>query len=63
MEYIVEKNKCCGCHSCVNKCPKGAITMKEDEGGFLYPSIDKSKCVDCGMCKKVCPALHPKKDN
>lgn len=63
MEYIVEKNKCCGCHSCVNKCPKGAITMKEDEGGFLYPSIDKSKCVDCGMCKKVCPILRSEKEN
>ena len=33
--------------------------MKEDEEGFLYPSVCESECIDCGLCKKVCPLLNP----
>lgn len=54
---ILEKNECCGCSSCVQKCPKNAISMIENEEGFLYPVIDKEKCIDCGLCSKVCPQL------
>lgn len=49
-----EKKECCGCGACMNICPKQAITMQEDDYGFIYPSIDHIKCVHCGMCKKVC---------
>ena len=49
-----KKNKCFGCGACANICPKDAITLCEDEKGFLYPNIDKEKCIDCGKCKKVC---------
>lgn len=45
---------CSACGACYNICPKNAITMKEDENGFLHPVIDKEKCVNCGLCKKVC---------
>lgn len=55
---ILEKNECCGCSSCVQKCPKNAISMIENEEGFLYPVIDKEKCIDCGLCMKVCPQLN-----
>lgn len=48
------KSECCGCGACVNICPRNAITMKEDEFGFLYPSLDQEKCVKCGLCKKAC---------
>ncbi len=48
------KNKCCGCTACMNICPKQAISMKNDEEGFLYPEIDKEKCIGCGLCKKIC---------
>ena len=54
---VMEKNNCCGCSSCYQKCPKGAITMRENEEGFIYPFIDKAKCIDCGLCNKVCPQL------
>ena len=54
---VVPKNDCCGCSSCAQKCPKGAITMKANEEGFLYPVIDKEKCVNCGLCSRVCPQL------
>lgn len=52
---INDKNKCCGCGNCVNKCPKNAISFKEDKIGFVYPVIDFNNCVDCGICKSVCP--------
>lgn len=51
-------NECCGCAACLNKCPKNAIVMKENEQGFLYPIIDKNKCISCGLCEKVCPMLN-----
>ncbi len=52
---IQDKALCCGCEGCANACPKEAITIKEDEYGFVYPTIDESICVDCGKCIAVCP--------
>lgn len=56
-EYLSSGNreKCCGCAACEQICPKGAIGMKEDPEGFLYPVLDSDKCVKCGLCKSVCP--------
>lgn len=50
-----EKNECCGCGVCVQKCPQKAITMRKEENGFLYPHIEKEKCLDCQVCYTVCP--------
>lgn len=49
-----DKSKCCGCGACMNVCPKEAISMKEDDYGFVYPDIDSDKCVKCGQCNRVC---------
>ena len=49
-----KKEQCCGCGACMNICPKQAISMEEDEYGFIYPHIDYEKCVSCGACKRVC---------
>ncbi len=49
-----EKKDCCACGACMNICPKGAISMMEDETGFVYPHIDEEKCIECGACKRVC---------
>lgn len=54
MDLVINKDECCGCTACKNICPKHAITMEEDEQGYLYPKIDINICVDCGLCKKVC---------
>ena len=60
-----DKTLCCGCGACAQACPTGCIAMKEDEEGFLYPSIDREKCVNCGKCEEVCPILQVdrKKEN
>lgn len=49
-----DKSSCCGCSACLSVCPSGAISMKADPEGFLYPVVDTGKCVGCLMCERVC---------
>ena len=60
---VLEKEKCTGCGACFNICPSGAISMQENNEGFLYPEIDEEKCTDCGLCAKSCACLNPKYEN
>lgn len=55
---IVDKRRCSGCTACLSVCPKGCISMQEDEEGFLYPIVDDAVCIQCGKCVKVCPYSH-----
>lgn len=48
------EENCCGCGACMASCPKTAITMQENEYGFLYPVVDEKKCIHCFVCKEVC---------
>lgn len=50
------QNKCYGCRSCEQICPKGCISIKPSKEGFLYPIVDENTCVHCGLCLKACPA-------
>ena len=59
MIQIYEKEKCCGCSACAQKCPKHAIKMQKDQEGFLYPIVDITRCVECGLCENVCPEIKP----
>lgn len=52
---VKDKMKCSGCSSCYSICPKGCISMIEDEEGFLYPTVDKKVCINCGLCENICP--------
>lgn len=61
MIEINKKQDCCGCGACIAICPKDCIIMKEDDEGFLYPSVDRELCVNCGACERVCPIMNPLK--
>ena len=54
--YLVsgKKEECCACSACQQICHVDAISMKQDEEGFLYPVKNTDICVNCGNCKKVC---------
>ena len=49
------EEECCGCSACFSICPVGAILMKEDNKGFIYPEIKANNCIKCFQCKRVCP--------
>ena len=51
---VPNKQDCCACSACINKCPKGAISLVADEAGFNYPSINSDICINCNLCKKIC---------
>ncbi len=54
MVLFESPHQCCGCGACENVCPVNAITMTQDEKGFLYPRITDELCINCGICKSVC---------
>lgn len=58
-----KQTDCCGCGACFNVCPEGAISMEENQYGFLYPKIDRNICIGCGKCKKVCVFQKREKEN
>lgn len=60
----VEKHiiSCVGCGNCENKCPVGAVRLKEDEEGFLYPVVENECCIQCGKCRIVCPMYQKHKN-
>ena len=49
------ESTCYGCRACEHICPQKAITMKPNEEGFLYPTLDEAICMKCGLCSQVCP--------
>lgn len=60
LKPICPPERCTGCMACINSCSHSAITLVENDLGFIYPQIDNSKCIDCKLCYQVCPELHPR---
>lgn len=55
----LNKSECSGCTACSSVCHVKAITMQQDEEGFLYPVKNMDICTDCGLCEKVCAFDEP----
>lgn len=58
-----DKYNCYGCSLCHDICPVHAISMQEDEEGFVFPQIDKESCTFCGLCRKECIYNHLKRES
>lgn len=54
---LIRKEACCGCSACASCCPVGAIGMRADFEGYLYPQIDPERCTNCGLCLRTCRSL------
>jgi NADH:ubiquinone oxidoreductase subunit F (NADH-binding)/ferredoxin len=56
IEYIIDTEKCDGCHACVNACSTKAILGEVKKVHML----DKALCIKCGACMEVCKreAIH-----
>jgi len=54
-KLITPPEKCTGCGACFSSCPQKAITMKENNEGFIFPYINMNLCTGCNICKKNCP--------
>jgi electron transport complex protein RnfB len=59
-EAVVDEAACSACETCVQRCPVGAITVKETA------KVDRHKCLGCGLCAGSCPTeaitLHLRED-
>lgn len=49
MAVKVNVNECVACGACVNACPFGAISMKDDKAAI------GDACTSCGACVDTCP--------
>jgi len=48
----IDYKKCKGCMTCVNFCPHGVFSIKDDKPLV----VNKKACVDlCRGCAKICP--------
>ena len=59
---MAQEKKCTGCRACEQLCPKQAITMEENEEGFLIPHVNEELCINCKLCVEKCPQLKKKKE-
>ena len=55
METVCSNNKCNGCMSCLDICPREAIYIEKSLKSY-NAHIDKEKCIACGLCHNVCPS-------
>ena len=56
MKTVCKKDMCTGCMACINMCPKGAITIRDNIESY-NAVIDAEKCISCGLCTRACPNI------
>lgn len=55
LQNVGKISLCCGCDACAAVCPTGAISIEENDKGFLHNQVDETKCIHCKKCLRVCP--------
>ncbi len=59
----IDRERCKGCHICIEVCPSGNLTVDEalNKKGYRPARFDpeggekKKGCTGCAMCATVCP--------
>ncbi len=47
----IDKNKCVGCGTCLEKCPVDAIQGDDNNKA----EVNSELCIGCGVCAYFCP--------
>ncbi len=61
MKLYINKEDCCGCGACADRCHADAICMLKDREGFYYPHVNGRRCTGCRQCEQVCPVKNKSK--
>lgn len=59
----IDREKCVGCGSCVERCPLDTLRLDGEGKAYIaYPD----DCMTCYVCERLCPAgaiyVHPFKE-
>ena len=58
MKTVCNKDDCTGCMSCIEICPRNAITIVDTMISY-NAKIDEKRCINCDMCRRVCQNNNP----
>ncbi len=63
-KIVIDRERCKGCHLCLDVCPRHVIEMDGDlnkkgyqPAVYVSASEDKKGCTACAMCAIVCPEV------
>jgi heterodisulfide reductase subunit A len=52
----VDPNLCRGCGICEKICEYGAVSLVENEAGYVMAEVNPALCKGCGACSVACPS-------
>ncbi|MCC8174555.1 MAG: 4Fe-4S binding protein, partial [Odoribacter sp.] len=51
----IKNDLCIGCENCINKCPRGVLSIEYYHGKSNLEVTNIYACKGCRKCEKVCP--------